>query len=150
MGKESGSRPRPAPQPCRVRRCWKTAGSRHSSATPLAWCSTTTSSPAFFEDATRLNPMIRFECPACRAVIAATDYQAAAKGPCPRCGKRVKVPPPKSAVLGQPLEEDPAQRQVLRPPPDVQLPPQGIHRQRIAIAATAGAGMLATFLPWVH
>jgi hypothetical protein len=35
---------------------------------------------------------IRFQCPACGAVIEALDHQAGARGECPPCGQRLQVP----------------------------------------------------------
>jgi hypothetical protein len=38
--------------------------------------------------------MIRFACPACNASIKVPDTAAGKKGPCPKCGQRLYVPPP--------------------------------------------------------
>src|SRR5262249_41060431 len=51
---------------------------------------------------------IRFQCPACGAVIEADDEHAGAEGPCPNCRQRLQVPAPALArytLLDRPLEE---------------------------------------------
>lgn len=48
---------------------------------------------------------IRFQCPSCSAEITAKPQYAGAKFPCPTCGQRLQVPPPRNrTVLGEPLE----------------------------------------------
>jgi DNA-directed RNA polymerase subunit RPC12/RpoP len=37
-------------------------------------------------------PMIRFQCPTCKAVLSAPDEKAHARSSCPRCGQRVQIP----------------------------------------------------------
>ena len=49
--------------------------------------------------------MVRLSCPTCHAVLAVPDDQAGRKGPCPKCGQRLLVPPTalNKTVLGKPL-----------------------------------------------
>jgi hypothetical protein len=68
--------------------------------------------------------MIRFLCPACRAVLEFPDHKAGTKIPCPVCSQRLLIPPPVQAqnktILGQPLPESPpsASMQATGPVPD--------------------------------
>jgi endogenous inhibitor of DNA gyrase (YacG/DUF329 family) len=40
-----------------------------------------------------MSDRINFTCPGCKKTIGATVRQVGVTGPCPACGRRVKVPP---------------------------------------------------------
>ncbi|HEV3259871.1 MAG TPA: CAP domain-containing protein, partial [Gemmataceae bacterium] len=42
--------------------------------------------------------MFRFACPACKAILQAPEQQAGAKVACPKCGQRLQIPVPLTAV----------------------------------------------------
>lgn len=46
--------------------------------------------------------MIRFTCPVCNASLHVPDSAAGKKGPCPKCGQRLLVPPPQRRKPTQP------------------------------------------------
>jgi hypothetical protein len=63
--------------------------------------------------------MLRFECPACKAVMNAPASGVGRKCTCPKCGQRLRIPPPpKGTVLATPLpsRQGPAWKQ--QPPPE--------------------------------
>lgn len=66
--------------------------------------------------------MIRFSCPACRAVLEVADSGAASKLPCPKCGQRLQVPtpPPNKTILAPLVSHQPG---VPAAPTAIPLPP---------------------------
>ena len=75
--------------------------------------------------------MIRFSCPTCHVVLAVPDDQAGRKGPGPKCGQRLLVPPTalNKTVLGKPLVIPPAEKGAgdafsFNEPAPPQAPPQ--------------------------
>jgi hypothetical protein len=91
--------------------------------------------------------VIEYSCPKCHSSMSSPESMAGESDECGECGNTTVVPVMHS-VAGHATVSTP----MAATGPSASLRPglsASLHMQRIVVAVAAGAGMLATFLPWV-